>query len=176
MHRDMKGANLLVNNRGEMKITDFGLARPLEENRSKYTPGVVTRWYRPPELLLGSTHYNQAIDMWGAGCILAEMYLHKPLFGAESDLEQLDMVTRVCGALNEETMPGVSTFPDFDKVKLPNNRRTLVEYLIQKGIDAEGADLIDKLLTYDPKKRPTAAEALKHSYFSSEPLPCQPSE
>ena len=77
MHRDLKGANLLVNNKGELKITDFGLARPIEENRIKYTPGVVTRWYRPPELLFGSDIYNESIDIWGAGCIIAEMYLRQ---------------------------------------------------------------------------------------------------
>lgn len=172
----MKGANLLINNRGELKITDFGLARPLDENLLKYTPGVVTRWYRPPELLLGSVHYNQSIDIWGAGCILAEMYMHKPLFPAGTDLAQLDMVCRVCGTPNEETLPGVSTFPDFGKVQLPNYRRYLKEHLIEKRVDPLAAELIDQLLAMDPKKRLTASEALTHPYFTSEPLPCQPSE
>ena len=176
MHRDMKGANLLINNRGELKITDFGLARPLEENRVKYTPGVVTRWYRPPELLFGSTHYNQSIDIWGAGCILAEMYLHKPLFGGATDLEQIEMVIRICGTPTEEYLPGVSSFPDFGKIKLQSYRRCLVEHLLEKRVDPEAADLIDKLLALDAKKRLTASEALKHPYFTTEPLPCQPSE
>ncbi len=176
MHRDMKGANLLLNNRGELKITDFGLARPLEENRVKYTPGVVTRWYRPPELLFGSTNYNKSIDLWGAGCILAEMYLHKPLFGAGNDLEQIEMVCRYCGTPSEETLPGVSSFPDFGKVKLQPYPRCLKEHLIERRIDPQAADLIDQLLVLDPKKRLTATEALQHSYFTSDPLPCQPSE
>lgn len=176
MHRDMKGANLLINNRGELKITDFGLARPLEENRVKYTPGVVTRWYRPPELLFGSTQYDQSIDTWGAGCILAEMYLHKPLFGAGSDLEQIEMVCRVCGTPTEETLPGVSTFPDYAKIKLAQHPRILKEYLLEKRLDPVAVDLIDGLLALDPKKRLTATEALKHPYFTTEPLPCQPSE
>ena len=67
LHRDIKTANILINNRGELKIADFGLARPLEINRRHYTPDVVTRWYRAPELLFGCTSYTEAIDLWGVG-------------------------------------------------------------------------------------------------------------
>lgn len=67
LHRDIKGSNILLNNRGELRVTDFGLSRPLEENRKNYTPGVVTRWYRPPELLYGATEYGISVDLWGAG-------------------------------------------------------------------------------------------------------------
>lgn len=67
LHRDIKGSNILLNNRGELRVTDFGLARPMEENKKHYTPGVVTRWYRPPELLFGATEYGPSVDLWGAG-------------------------------------------------------------------------------------------------------------
>lgn len=176
MHRDLKGANLLVNNRGELKITDFGLARPLEENRTKYTPGVVTRWYRPPELLFGSDVYNESLDIWGTGCIIAEMYIRKPLFGASSDLDQLRMLCTYCGTPTEETYPGVSELPDFSKLNLKPEKRILREYLLGKLIDREAVDIIDKMLVMDPKQRITAAQALEHEYFKCEPLPCQPSE
>ena len=176
MHRDLKGANLLVNNRGELKITDFGLARPLEENRIKYTPGVVTRWYRPPELLLGSDIYDESIDIWGAGCIIAEMYLRKPLFGATSDFDQFKMLCRYCGTPTEETYPGVGQLPDFSKIQLKPEKRILKSFLEMKHLDKEAIDLIDRMLVMDPKKRISATEALAHEYFTSEPLPCQPSE
>lgn len=176
MHRDLKGANLLVNNRGELKITDFGLARPIEENRLKYTPGVVTRWYRPPELLFGSDIYNDSIDIWGAGCIIAEMYIRKPLFGASSDLEQLKIVCMYCGTPSEESYPGVSELPDFSKVQLKAEKRILKEYLESKKLDKMAVDLIDKMLVMDPKQRLTAQQALEHEYFKCEPLPCLPSD
>lgn len=176
MHRDLKGANLLVNNKGELKITDFGLARPLEENRTKYTPGVVTRWYRPPELLFGTEEYTESIDIWGAGCIIAETYLCKPLFGASSDLEQLQTVCKFCGTPTEENYPGVSKLPDYSKVHLKMEKRIIKEYLLGKNLDVQAVDLIDKMLVLDPKRRITAREALEHEYFKCEPLPCLPSE
>ena len=176
MHRDLKGANLLVNNRGELKITDFGLARPLEENRIKYTPGVVTRWYRPPELLFGSDIYDESIDIWGVGCIIAEMYTRRPLFGASSDLDQLKMVCCYCGTPTEETYPGVGKLPDYSKIQLKMEKRILKEFLIGKHIDEAAVDLIDRMLVMDPKKRISAKEALEHEYFTCDPLPCLPGE
>ena len=176
MHRDLKGANLLVNNKGELKITDFGLARPIEENRIKYTPGVVTRWYRPPELLFGSDIYNESIDIWGAGCIIAEMYLRKPLFGASSDLDQLKLVSYYCGTPTEETYPGVTELPDYSKVQLKMEKRSLREYLETKKLDDPVIDLVDRMLVMDPKQRITARDAIEHEYFKTDPLPCLPSE
>ncbi len=174
LHRDIKGANLLINNSGELKITDFGLARPIEEQRVHYTPGVVTRWYRPPELLFGATKYSTAVDLWGAGCILGEMLTKKPLLPGESDLHQLDLISRLCGTPTEETMPGCSELPDFDKVKLAVHKRRVLDTFVR--IDVQAADLIAQLLQLDPKKRLTAAEALNHSFFKQPPLAMLPSD
>ena len=75
LHRDLKGSNLLISNNGQLKIADFGLARTFSENNSQYTNRVITLWYRPPELLLGSVHYGPAIDMWSAGYVVAYLTL-----------------------------------------------------------------------------------------------------
>lgn len=84
LHRDMKTANILVTKEGKLKLADFGLARAIEQQKNdaqqvKYTNRVVTLWYRPPELLLGERCYNRAIDMWGAGCIMAELWTREPI-------------------------------------------------------------------------------------------------
>lgn len=80
LHRDIKGANLLIDNNGVLKLADFGLARSCAlENSRALTNRVITLWYRPPELLLGTQAYGPAVDTWSAGCIFAELLLGKPI-------------------------------------------------------------------------------------------------
>lgn len=174
LHRDIKGANLLINNSGELKIADFGLARPQEEHRVHYTPGVVTRWYRPPELLLGATRYGPAVDLWGAGCILGEMLTRKPLLPGTSDLHQLELVCQLAGTPTEESMPGCTSLPDWASVRLPACRRRVKD--IFHPMDPYAADLIDGLLCLDPAKRLTAKQALAHDFFRCPPAPALPGD
>ncbi|KAG8391121.1 hypothetical protein BUALT_Bualt01G0155000 [Buddleja alternifolia] len=99
MHRDLKPLNLLMNIRGDqLKICDFGLSRQFGSRSGSYTPGVVTIWYRAPELLLGAKKYSSAIDMWSVGCIMAELMLKEVLFKGGSELEQLSKIHNVLGA------------------------------------------------------------------------------
>ena len=94
MHRDIKGSNLLINNAGVLKLGDFGLSRTFNEKdlNYRYTNRVVTLWYRPPELLLGAVVYGPAIDMWGVGCIMAELLARRPLFPGKNERDQMDKV------------------------------------------------------------------------------------
>lgn len=85
-HRDMKPENMLVNEQEQVKLADFGLAREIR-SRPPYTDYVSTRWYRAPELLLRSTTYNSPIDIFGLGCIMAELYLLRPLFPGNSEVD-----------------------------------------------------------------------------------------
>ncbi len=123
LHRDMKAANLLINNNGQLQIADFGLARPYRDpgqswragkgwvgGSHRYTNMVVTRWYRPPELLAGEKKYGPPIDMWGIGCILAEMIMGKPLFRGTSEINQLELISALCGSPNEESFPVGASF------------------------------------------------------------------
>lgn len=172
LHRDIKGSNVLLNNRGELRVTDFGLSRPMEEGRREYTPGVFSRWYRPPELLLGTREYDTSADMWGMGCILAEMFLKRPLFPGEDDFSQLETIAKLCGTPSSETIPNMSSYPLASKVHIPVYKRKLRE-MGEIG-DVLARDLIDKLLVLDAKKRLSAKAALEHSFFTTSPLPALP--
>ncbi len=121
LHRDMKAANLLINNRGILQIADFGLARHYEGDvpRSGHTPDaireytvlVVTRWYRPPELLLQLRKYTPAIDLWGVGCVFGEMLFGKPILSGESDQKQLELIFDLVGSPSDDNMPGWRNLP-----------------------------------------------------------------
>ena len=101
----MKPNNLLLDKNGVLKIADFGLAKQFGSPSRIYTHQVVTRWYRAPELLFGARKYGTGIDIWAIGCILAELLLRVPLLAGESDLDQLDKMTRLFGTPTEELWP-----------------------------------------------------------------------
>ncbi|KAG9322799.1 hypothetical protein KVV02_005547 [Mortierella alpina] len=174
LHRDLKTSNLLLNNQGEIKVADFGLARRYGEPQGIMTQPVVTLWYRAPELLLGAKEYTTAIDMWSIGCIFAELVNNEPLLPGRSEAEQLEKTFKLLGMPNDKIWPGysklplVSHVPNF--VQPYNLLRTRLPYLTENGLD-----LMSKMLMYDPAKRITAEDALKHPYFSEAPPPKHPS-
>lgn len=174
IHRDIKAANLLMNNNGILKLADFGLAREtFESSEQPMTPGVVTLWYRAPEVLLGSSYYTRAIDIWSVGCIFAELLNNKPLFNGKNEIEQIDKMYRILGSPNEMIWPGYSNLPHVKKFKfstIPNS--SLRKYF--PNLSENGFDLLSKFFIYDPEKRITAAEALEHPYFKELPLPKDP--
>ncbi|GAB5593798.1 Cyclin-dependent kinase 11B [Umbelopsis nana] len=173
IHRDLKTSNLLLNNRGQIKVADFGLARTYGSPLGNMTQLVVTLWYRAPELLLGAKEYSTAVDMWSIGCIFAELVLKEPLLPGRSEIEQLDKIFKLLGMPNDKIWPGFSDLPHAKNIAFVNqpynNLRSKFLYLTEAGID-----LMSKLLTYDPKKRISAEEALKHPYFSESPGPKDP--
>jgi cyclin-dependent kinase 9 len=173
----MKTANILVTKEGKLKLADFGLARAIEQQKvenqaTRYTNRVVTLWYRPPELLLGERCYNKAIDMWGAGCIMAELWTREPILKGNSEQSQLDLIVSLCGSINQEVWPEVEKMELFNKMQMkPDLKRRVKERLGVYIKDPNGLDLLDKLLTLDPKKRIDSDEALDHDFFWTEPLP-----
>ncbi|KAJ6793093.1 putative serine/threonine-protein kinase [Iris pallida] len=174
LHRDIKGSNLLVGGDGVLKIGDLGLAALFDPDKKQpLTSRVVTLWYRPPELLLGATEYDVAVDLWSAGCILAELFAGKPIMPGRTEVEQLHKIFKLCGSPPEEywktsKLSNATLF----KPQHPYPRRVAETF---KDFPPSALALLDKLLAIEPEDRGTAASALQSDFFTTKPLACDPS-
>ncbi|KAJ4967457.1 hypothetical protein NE237_019306 [Protea cynaroides] len=174
LHRDIKGSNLLIDNNGNLKIADFGLATFFNPNKKQpMTSRVVTLWYRPPELLLGSTDYGVGVDLWSTGCILAELLVGKPIMPGRTEVEQLHKIFKLCGSPSEEY---------WRKSKLPHATIFKPQHPYRRCVAETFKDfppctlaLLDVLLAIEPEGRGSAASALNSEFFTTKPLPCDPS-
>lgn len=181
IHRDMKSSNILITKDGELKIADFGLARPysLDSTNRKYTNRVVTLWYRPPELLLGERNYACAIDLWGVGCIMSELFSREPLMKGSTEQHQLQLIADHIGPISPEVWPGVVELPMYHKLSnVINNgkqKKLLMIKMKKHTLNEHALDLLKKLLILDPSRRIDANTALDHDFFWDENDP-QPAE
>ncbi|KAL3229011.1 hypothetical protein RNJ44_02098 [Nakaseomyces bracarensis] len=177
LHRDIKGSNILIDNKGSLKITDFGLARKIDTNVNSirdYTNRVITIWYRPPELLLGTTNYGPEVDMWGCGCLLVELYNKSALFQGTNELEQLEAIFKIMGSPTLEQWPNIFDMPWFFMVmpQQVNKYPSVFERDYKKILETEKCfDLAQGLLKYDQNARLTATQALECPYFKEDPQP-----
>ncbi|XP_017188539.3 protein IMPAIRED IN BABA-INDUCED STERILITY 1 isoform X1 [Malus domestica] len=174
MHRDIKGSNLLVSNEGILKVADFGLANFCNSgNKQPLTSRVVTLWYRPPELLLGSTDYGASIDLWSVGCAFAELLMGKPVLQGRTEVEQLHKIFKLCGSPPDEywkksKLPHATLF----KPQQPYDSSLRETF---KDLPAATFNLLETLLSVEPHKRATASSALASEYFKMKPHACDPS-
>jgi len=164
MHRDLKPQNLLVDRKNILKLADFGLARAFMIPMRSYTHEVVTLWYRAPEILLGQRTYSPHIDMWSIGTIFVEMVNRRPLWPGDSEIDELFRIFRTMGTPDETTWPGVQSLPDFKPTFPRWPARSVAR--VCPTLDAAGADLLTRMLAYDPIERITARDALKHPFFA----------
>jgi CTD kinase subunit alpha len=189
LHRDIKSANFLLSSNGSVKIADFGLAKQLVSDKNAcLTNRVVTIWYRPPEVLLGSTSYGPEVDIWGIGCIFGELFLKKPPFvGGTCEVSQLECIFETFGPLEEDLVRNVySQLPYADLIKfivqkedMRNDKPVVAQTLeaYKKTMSSEAWNLFTSLVELDPKRRITAQDALRHPYFTQEaPLECPKEE
>ncbi|KAF4619233.1 hypothetical protein D9613_005042 [Agrocybe pediades] len=169
IHRDIKGSNILINNRGELKLADFGLARFYQKRRrADYTNRVITLWYRPPELLFGATVYGPEVDMWSAGCIMLELFTKKPIFQGADEIHQLEVIFKILGTPTAEHWPDLVNLPWYELVKPQHAITSRFREAFQKWMSPAALDLAEQLLAYDPARRITAMQAMNAPYFTEE--------
>jgi len=173
LHRDLKPNNLLIASDGLLKIADFGLARDFADPGYKMTCQVITRWYRPPELLFGARYYSTAVDIWSVGCIFAELMLRIPYLPGESDMDQLKTIFRALGTPTEDEWPGHTKLPDY--MPVGQFQKAPLRDLFTAA-SADCLNLLGKCLLYEPRRRINAKEALNHPYFFALPNPTHPSK
>ncbi|CAF1072515.1 unnamed protein product [Didymodactylos carnosus] len=164
IHRDLKPSNILVNQTCDLKIADFGMARQYRQHDQ--TQYVVTRWYRAPEVILGYTEYNQSIDIWSAGCILAEMFGRKPLFSGADTLAQLKLIFVILGTPSKQFLNSLHS-DVFRRIILSagSNREPVNFQKLYPNASSQGIDLLCKMLIVDPVHRISAENTLKHDFI-----------
>ncbi|KAK4292509.1 hypothetical protein Pmani_034732 [Petrolisthes manimaculis] len=184
IHRDLKPSNIAVNEDCELKILDFGLARPTESEMTGY---VATRWYRAPEIMLNWMHYNQTVDIWSVGCIMAELLTGRTLFPGADHIQQLNLIMELLGTPPQEYLTHIDQLNKIMKLmgtppselidklssqearnyirSLPHMRKKDFRQVF-RGANPLAVDLLEKMLELDSERRVTAAGALAHPYLA----------
>ncbi|KAF8098312.1 hypothetical protein N665_0269s0036 [Sinapis alba] len=173
LHRDVKGSNLLLDRNNNLKIADFGLST-FRQRKQPLTSRVVTLWYRPPELLLGSTDYGVTVDLWSTGCILAELFTGKPLLPGRTEVEQMHKIFKLCGSPSEEYWRR-SRLRHAAIFKPQHQYKRCLADTYKDLIPPSALSLLEVLLAVEPEARGTTSSALQSEFFTTKPFPSEPS-
>ncbi|KAK4240463.1 hypothetical protein C8A03DRAFT_41982 [Achaetomium macrosporum] len=172
LHRDIKPNNLLIAADGEVKLADFGLARSFADPGRRMTANVITRWYRPPELLFGARHYGGAVDIWSVGMVFAELIIRAPFLAGNTEVEQIALICKQIGTPTEDNWPGVTQLREYTVPSEVVPVWGKEAYMGRFGaVGPDGVDLLVRTVALDPKKRITAREMLEHRWWRTEPKP-----
>jgi cell division cycle 2-like protein len=174
LHRDLKTSNILLNNRGEIKVADFGMARQFGDPMPPHmTQLVVTLWYRAPELLLGAETYDQSIDIWSLGCIMGELLQNSPILPGKNEIDELAQIFTLCGLPTEKSWKHFRSLPNARGLKLPQKKEGSASKIKTTfpDLSKSGVRLLEDLLALNPNRRPDAGEVLEHPWFGEDPRP-----
>jgi cyclin-dependent kinase 7 len=172
LHRDIKPNNLLIAADGEVKLADFGLARSFADPGRRMTANVITRWYRPPELLFGARHYGGAVDIWSVGMVFAELIIRAPFLAGNTEVEQIALICKQIGTPTEDNWPGVTQLREYTVPSEVVPVWGKEAYMGRFGaVGADGVDLLVRTVALDPKKRITARQMLEHRWWRTDPKP-----
>eukprot|EP00927_Polykrikos_kofoidii_P014426 TRINITY_DN16312_c1_g1_i1.p1 TRINITY_DN16312_c1_g1~~TRINITY_DN16312_c1_g1_i1.p1 ORF type:complete len:458 (+),score=83.57 TRINITY_DN16312_c1_g1_i1:67-1374(+) len=178
IHRDLKPGNILVQAGGVVKIADLGLARTIDADEddsgtamdSKLTEYVVTRFYRPPEVVLTATQYTYAVDIWSSGCILGEMLTRQPLFEGKDSIDQIRKIVSVIGPPTTEDMNWIprssASWKFVERCSKQSTGEAFQKLMQWPGANPLATELLTQMLRFDPSRRISVKQALVHRYVA----------
>ena len=180
-HRDLKVANILYTANGDVKIADFGMARLFSDPHGKYTPKVVTLWYRCPEILLGTSMYDEKCDIWSLGCMFGELIKGEGVMRGEKEVDQMIKIIKFIGRPSKEDLEAVRHYPNTKMLKrrltrdVNNDKKGIDAFRTDHSLSLETVNLLTAMLQFNANKRISAKACMKHPYFITEsPMPSRP--